>query len=207
MGDFVKDEVQLIFSSGKIPNYLNRTLITLIPKCLNPESLGNYRPISLCNSIDKVVSKIIVAQIRPKLPKLVSPLETGFVSGRNGVDNAIIVQELVHSMSKMKGRSGIMTIKINLEKAYDHLEWSFIRDTLKLFKLPISLISLIMSCMSTSTISVLFTGGVLESFCPTRGIRQGDPLFPYLFILCMEVLGAMITEKCNEKLWNPARAS
>ena len=61
--------------------------------------------------------------------------------------------------------------------------------------------------MSTSTISVFFNGGALEPFHPTRGIRQGDLLSPYLFILCMEVLGAMINEKCNEKLWNPIKAS
>lgn len=164
MGDSVIDEVKLIFSSGKVPDYLNRTLITLIPKCPSPESIGNYRPISLCNSIYKVVTKIIVARLRPHLLDLVSPLQTAFVPGRNGVDNAIIVQELIHSMSKKKGGSGVMAIKINLEKAYDRLEWSFIRDTLKLFKLLDSLISLIMSCVSTSTISVLFNGGALDSF-------------------------------------------
>ena len=195
-----------------------------------PESIGNYRLISVCNSIYKVVTKIIVAHIRPKLPDLVSPLQIAFVPGRNGVDNAIIVQELIHSMSKKvpgrngvdnaiivqelihsmskkKGRSGVMAIKIDLEKAYDRLWWSFIRDTLKLFELPDSLIALIMSCVSTSTISVLFNKGALESFQPSRGIRQGDPFSPYLFILCMEVLGAMINEKCNEKLWNPIKAS
>ena len=207
MGDSVKDEVKHIFSSRKIPDYLNKTLITLIPKCSNPESIGNYRPISLCNSIYKVVTKIIMACLRLKLPDLVLPLQTTFVSGRNGVDNAIIVQELIPSMSKKKGRSGIMAIEIDLEKAYNRLEWSFIRDTLKLFKLQDSLISLIMSCVSTSTISVPFNGGALESFQPTRGIRQVDPFSPYLFILCMEVLGAMINEKCNEKLWNPIKAS
>ena len=148
-----------------------------------------------------------MAHIRPKLLDLVSPLQTAFVPGRNGVDNAIIVQELIHSMSKKKGRSGIMAIEIDLEKAYDRLGWSFIRDTLKLFELPDSLIALIMSCVSTSTISVLFNRGALESFQPSRGVRQGDPFSPYLFILCMEVLGAMINEKCNEKLWNPIKAS
>ena len=57
------------------------------------------------------------------------------------------MQELIHSMSKKKGRSGVMAIKINLDKAYDHLEWSFIRDTLKVFKFPDYLIALIMSCV------------------------------------------------------------
>lgn len=100
-----------------------------------------------------------------------------------------------------------MTIKIDLEKAYGRLEWSFIRDTLKLFNFPNHLISLIMSCVSTSSISMLVNGGGLDYFQPSRGIRQGDPLSPYLFILCMEVLGALITEKCEAKLWDPVKVA
>lgn len=124
-----------------------------------------------------------------------------------GVDNVIIVQELVHSMSKKKGREGCMTIKIDLEKAYDRLEWSFIRDTLYLYKFPSHFTSLIMSCVSSSIVSVLFNGSALDPFQPSRGIRRGDPLSPYLFILCIEVLGALISEKCEAKLWDPILAS
>lgn len=113
----------------------------------------------------------------------------------------------MHSMSRRKGRTGLMTIKIDLEKAYGRLEWSFIRDTLKLFNFPNHLISLIMSCVSTSSISELVNGGGLDYFQPSRGIRQRDPLSPYLFILCMEVLGALITEKCEAKLWDPAKVA
>lgn len=79
--------------------------------------------------------------------------------GRKGVDNAIIVQDLIHTISKKKGNHGVMAIKIDLEKAYDRLEWSFIRDTPHLFKFPEHLISLIMICVSSITISVLFNGG------------------------------------------------
>ena len=133
------------------------------------------------------------------LSNLVSPYQTAFVLGQKGIDNAIIMQELVHTMSKMKGKGGFMEIKIDLEKAYDRLEWSFIRDTLTLFKFPNHLTSLIMSYVSTWSISVLYNGGALEPFLPSMGIKQGDPLSPYLFILCMEVLGAFITEKCDAK--------
>ena len=106
-------------------------------------------------------------------------------------------------MSKKK----VMAIKHDLEKAYDRLEWSFIRDTLKLFKFPSHLISLIMSCVSTTSISILLNGGTGDAFHPLRGIRQGDPLSPYLFISCMEVLRALIKGKCCVKLWNPIKAS
>lgn len=100
-----------------------------------------------------------------------------------------------------------MAIKVDLGKAYDRLEWSFIRDTLNLFKFSTQLISFIMSCVSTSSISILFSGGALEPFHLSRGIRQGGPLSPYLFILCMEVFGALISKKCSAKLWNPVKAS
>ena len=145
----------------------------------------------------KVATKIIVGRIRPLLVGLVSPLQTAFIPGRKGVDNAIIFQELIHSMSKKKGKEGVMAIKIDLEKAYDHLEWSFIRDILTLFKFPNQLISLIMSCVSSSSISILLNGRALDPFQLSRGIRQGDLLSPYLFILCMEVLGVLILEKCE----------
>lgn len=187
----VKKEVKQIFTSLTMPEYLNRTLITLIPKCSNPESISNYRPISLCNFVYKIVTKLIVARIRPMLSDLISPYQTAFVPGRKGVDNAVIVQKLIHSMSRKKGIGGLVAIKIDLEQAYDCLEWSFIRDTLGLFKLANHLISLIMSCVSTSSISILYNGGALESFLPSRGIRQGDPLSPYFFILCRKVLEAL----------------
>ena len=74
-------------------------------------------------------------------------------------------------MARKRGNSGVMTIEIDLEKAYDRLEWSFIRDTLALFKFPNYLISLIMSRMSSSSISMIFDGGALEPFHHSRGIR------------------------------------
>lgn len=164
MGESVKEEVKNIFYSGRVPNYLNNILITFILKCKSRESLNHYRPIGLCNSVYKVATKIIVGRIRPLLVGLVSPLQTAFNLGRKGVDNAIIFQELIHSMSKKKGKEGVMAIKIDLEKAYDHLEWSFIRDILTLFKFPNQLISLIMSCVSSSSVSILLNGGALDPF-------------------------------------------
>ncbi|XP_065616004.1 uncharacterized protein LOC136061741 [Quercus suber] len=110
-------------------------------------------------------------------------------------------------MSRKKGNVGYMANKIDLEKTYDRLEWSFVRDTLKLFNIPDYLVNVIMSCISSSSVAVLFNEGVLEESHPMRGIRQGDPLSPYLFIMCMEVHRLMIKDKCDSKLWDLVKAS
>uniref|UniRef100_A0A2N9HM73 RNase H type-1 domain-containing protein n=1 Tax=Fagus sylvatica TaxID=28930 RepID=A0A2N9HM73_FAGSY len=148
ISDSVVKEVSHIFNCGRMPHYLNRTLISLIPKCPGPESLTQFRPISLCNTVYKIVTKAIVARIRPLLSNLISPFQAAFVPGR---------------------------------RAYDRLEWSFIREVLLFFHFPNHLISLIMDCVSSSTISILFNGGRMEEFSPSRGIRQGDPIIP-LFV-------------------------
>ena len=99
-----------------------------------------------------------------------------------------------------------MAIKVDLVKAYDRLEWSFIHNVLKAFWFLEELIKLIMSCVSSTSISILLDGGKLTLFKPTRGIRQGDPLSPYLFILCMEYLGSLINESCRKEEWTPLKA-
>ncbi|KAK9988211.1 hypothetical protein SO802_028450 [Lithocarpus litseifolius] len=207
VGHSVSKEIKNIFQEKRIPSSLNQTHIALIPKINGPETVGNFRPISLCNTVYKIITKIIVTRIRPLMEKLVSPFQSAFVPGRKGVDNAIIAQEIIHTVSRKKGKIGHMIIKVDLEKAYDRLEWSFIREVLQEARFPSDLIQVIMSCVSSTSSSILFNGGVLDPFFPSRGVRQGDPLSPYLFILCMEVLGRIIEEKSANGVWNPVKAS
>ena len=205
--DSVTQEVIKVFQTSKLPEYLNSTLIALIPKCSGPETIGQFRPISLCNTVYKMVTKTIVNRIRPLLSHLVSPYQSAFVPGRRGVDNVIIAQELIHSMHRKKGRVGSLILKVDLEKAYDRLEWSFIREVLLFFLFPKSLVDLILDCVSSSSISILLNGGKMEVFKPSRGIRQGNPLSPYLFILCLEYLSLKIFGACHENRWKPIKAS
>lgn len=96
-----------------------------------------------------------------------------------------------------------MLLKLDLEKAFDRLEWSFIRRTLLYFNISPPLVSLIMSCVTTSSISILINGTRTPYFTPTRGIRQGDPLSPYLFIMCMEMLSRSIPLLVDYLQWKP----
>ena len=116
------NEVFRVFRSSTMPPHLNETLITLIPKHPRADCLPSFRPISLYNIVYKAVTKIIVKRLCPFLPKLISPLQTALVPGRMGLDNMIIAQELIHTMTLKKGKTGFMAIKIDLEKAYDRLE-------------------------------------------------------------------------------------
>ena len=110
------------------------------------------------------------------------------------------MQEVIHSFSKKKEKVGYMVLKIDLEKAYDKLEWSFIQDMLIRVNMPTNMIDTIMSCVTIVSTSIVFNGEALEPIYPSRGLRQGDPLSPYLFILCMDFLEQLIKEKCSAKL-------
>lgn len=103
VGDSVKREVKEAFTSQKVPEYLNQTLISLIPKQLGPETVSHYRPISLCNTVYKVISKIIVQRLRSLLPSLISPMQTAFLEGMRATDNVVIAQELIYSLKRRKG--------------------------------------------------------------------------------------------------------
>ena len=103
--------------------------------------------------------------------KIVTPMQSSFVPGRHITDNIIITQEVVHSMRTMRGREGYMAVKVDLEKAYDRLGWNFIADTLNDIGIPGRLISVIMKCLTGTTMQIRWNGDVTEAFRPSRGVR------------------------------------
>lgn len=105
---------------------VNTTDICLIPKVDRPEFANEFRPISLCNVSDKVLTKILVQRLKPHIPSIISPYQTGFVPTRSIHENIVVAQELVHSKNKMRGKTGFFAIKVDLAKAYDRLKWSFV---------------------------------------------------------------------------------
>ena len=176
-------------------------MIVLFPNQDKPEGFNHFRPISLCNTIYKIITKVIANRFKIIMDKLVTPMQSSFVPGRHITDNIIITQEVVHSMRRMRGKDGYMAVKIDLEKAYDRLNWDFILDTLQDIGIPNRLINVIMKCFTSTKMLVSWNGDLSEEFRPTRGVRQGDPLSPYLFVLCMERLSQLIVKHVQEGKW------
>lgn len=119
------------FNGGNIPDELNETVVTLIPKIPLPESINHLRPISCCNFIYKIISKLIVLRLKQLMGSLISLNQSAFVGGRLIQDNLIIAHEVFHSLKRRdaRGRENI-AIKLDMSKAYDRLEWCFIRKCL-----------------------------------------------------------------------------
>ncbi|XP_019197165.1 PREDICTED: uncharacterized protein LOC109191032 [Ipomoea nil] len=123
--------VKLFFEIGILPADCNDTLLSLIPKVPNPNCVKQFRPISLCNVSNKLITKIMSSRLKSISRKLIDPHQTSFVPGRQISDNILIYQEVLNSMKNKKGKGGWMTMKIDLEKAYDRLSWDFIKDTVE----------------------------------------------------------------------------
>lgn len=139
VGDDLWNLVCNAFLTGHFEECLAETLIMLIPKVDNPMHLRNFRPISLCNVVYRVITKVLVSRLRPFLDDLIGPLQSSFLPKKGTSDNAILAQEVIHFMHTSKSKKGIVAFKIDLEKAYDRVSWDFLETTLRDFGFPLVL--------------------------------------------------------------------
>lgn len=207
VGEDVIAFIKTTFKEKKFDSTLNKVLLCLIPKQTKPETMAHFRPIALCNVLIKTVSKVIANRLKRVLPNLISGTQCSFVPGRQGIDNVIIVQEMLHTMKMKKGKKGYMVIKLDLEKAYDRVNLDFLAIILKQSGLSMEFIQLILYCLKSSALQVLWVANPLDEIKPTRGLRQGDPLAPYLFVLCMEALSHLIRQQINQGNWKEIKVT
>jgi hypothetical protein len=156
------------------------------PKLDSPQSFEEFHPISLCNCIYKIVAKVIARRLKPILSYSISKEQFGFLEGRKIHEAIGVAQEGLHSIKTRILKGAV--VKIDLSKAYDRVSWIYIRLILTHVGFEVPFINWVMSCISTTTFVVLINGEASPFFHAGRGLRQGCPLSPLLFLLVEEGL-------------------
>ena len=197
----VTDAMLDYLNSRRLLKSINFTNMVLIPKVKAPVNMSHFRPISLCNVFYKIISKVLVNRMKTMLSVVISDCQSAFVPGRMIMDNIIIFFEMVHYLkNKRGGKVGQMAAKLDMSKAYDRVEWNYLRAILLKLGFHERWVSLIMMCVSTVSYFVMVNCEQKGFIKPGRGLRQGDPLSPYLFLICAEGLSALIRKAERDSL-------
>jgi len=176
--------------NDKLTRGINSTFIVLIPKVDSPQSLHDFRPISLVGCLYKILSEVLANRLRMVMRSLISETQTTFLKDRQILDGILIANELLDEARKTKKE--LMLFKVDFEKSYDSVDWGYLDKVMRKMAFPVLWRKWIKECVSTATTLVLVNGSPTEEFHLKRGLRQGDPLSPFLFLLVDEGLNVMM---------------
>ena len=164
----------------------------MIPKTENPIRLHEYRPISLVRCIYKIIDKILSNRLKLVLSTIIDYKQSAFIKDRGLLDGVVMANEVIEEVCN--NRMQCLIVKLDFEKAYDSVRWDFLYYMLGRLGFSTKWISWVKACLESSTISVLVNGSPTQEFNPTKGLRQGDPLAPFLFLLVAEGLSGLVRQ-------------
>ena len=175
---------------------LNKAYIVLLPKVQGAEQVGDFRPISLSNSLYLISAKVLANRLRGVLSSLISPFQSAFIPSWQMTDSIVLAEEIVAAWRR-DGTTCFMW-KVDFAKAYDSIDWHFLWNVLRRRGFPETCVQWVKQCVTTSTFAVLLNGWLQAGWIhPQRGIRQGCPLAPLLFILAVDALAVCTLQVCS----------
>lgn len=170
LGEEVIEAVHQFFTLGELPKEINVALITLIPKCENASTVKEFRHIACCIVLYKIISKVLANRLKGVLDTIISDNQSTFVQGRLIFDNIILSYELVKNYNK-KQISPRCMVKVYIQKAYDSVEWPFLKQMMMELGFPHKYINWIMVCLTTVSYVINVNGELTEVFEARKGLR------------------------------------